>query len=604
MSKTAVSPASKADFFNRIFRFFASLPLAIALLVSLMGVLAAGTILESLHGAATARLLVYDTPWFSLLLFILGINVAAAALDRYPWKKKHTGFVITHLGIILILIGSLVSKKFMTDGQMVIAEGDTESRVWLDDPLLYFYVPGLDREQSVDLRKRPFPWTGSEKLAEFPTAAGDPAAVYLTAYYPKGAMEESITADASSSGPGAVRITLQNSFITQQEWLIEEDAERGTRQVGPATLRFSREKMVESKAEQDSAVPYLEAQSAGKTAQIPLNPEWIGGEPVPLGDTGYTVQFLQSYNNAVVVDNRLVEQPAGSAEAAEAGNPAVQLVLRGKDLHETHTVFANFPDFPTMHGMKPSQTGMRLFLRMPGGGSRGESHELRFVKAPSGADGQEALEYQIRSGLEIQSGTAEAGKEIATGWMDLKFRVEEYYPYAVIEEKFSPEPNNSEREGALPVIRLKVTGKDGSEKEFWLGQGVPKRITFAREEGQWLYSQRHFPAGFRLKLRDFRMQQYPGTQNPASYESDVTLVDDARGTVRDVTISMNQPLEHRGYKIYQSGYHLQDGQPDISIFSVGKNPGIPFQYSGTIVMAIGIIVMFFTRKYSTHAGKL
>ena len=69
---------------------------------------------------------------------------------------------------------------------------------------------------------------------------------------------------------------------------------------------------------------------------------------------------------------------------------------------------------------------------------------------------------------------------------------------------------------------------------------------------------------------------------------------------------MNEPLEYRGFKIYQSGYQMPEepGQPEVSIFSVGQDPGVPFQYAGTIIMVGGVITMFFTRKFSTHAGEL
>ena len=100
-------------------------------------------------------------------------------------------------------------------------------------------------------------------------------------------------------------------------------------------------------------------------------------------------------------------------------------------------------------------------------------------------------------------------------------------------------------------------------------------------------------------LRDFRLEQYPGTSRPASFESDVTLKDDGRGLVRNQTVSMNKPLIYRGFRIYQSGYSQPQGEPEISIFSVGKDPGVPVKYAGTIVMVTGIIMMFYFRRFSS-----
>ncbi len=155
---------SKPSFWGTIFKFFASLKLAITVLASLMAALAAGTFIESAHGTDSARILVYDSPWFGAILLVLGINVAAAALDRLPWKKKHTGFVITHIGIILVLIGSFITRRFMIDGQIAIAEGETEYRLTLTEPQLFIISQKESRHWILPLKKKPFAWNGREEI--------------------------------------------------------------------------------------------------------------------------------------------------------------------------------------------------------------------------------------------------------------------------------------------------------------------------------------------------------------------------------------------------------------------------------------------------------
>ena len=119
-----------------------------------------------------------------------------------------------------------------------------------------------------------------------------------------------------------------------------------------------------------------------------------------------------------------------------------------------------------------------------------------------------------------------------------------------------------------------------------------------------MLGEKRLPLGFRLALRDFRLKHYPGTNSPASFESDVTLIDDSRGVKREATISMNEPLSYRGYKIYQSGYNLAEGQSDVSIFSVGRDPGIWVKYLGAIVMVAGILTMYYTSRFSVTAGRI
>ena len=59
---------------------------------------------------------------------------------------------------------------------------------------------------------------------------------------------------------------------------------------------------------------------------------------------------------------------------------------------------------------------------------------------------------------------------------------------------------------------------------------------------------------------------------------------------------MNEPLDYRGYKIYQSSYEEgKDGAPTFSIFSVGKDPGMPVKYAGSILLVSGIALMFWLK---------
>src|SRR3954462_4015762 len=92
-----------ARFFkNPLFKFFSSLKLAVFSLLSLSAVLGTATVLESNYGTRAVYLMVYGTWWFYGLLGLLATNVLCAALSRYPWKRRQTGFVVTHLGILTI----------------------------------------------------------------------------------------------------------------------------------------------------------------------------------------------------------------------------------------------------------------------------------------------------------------------------------------------------------------------------------------------------------------------------------------------------------------------------------------------------------------------
>ena len=104
---------------------------------------------------------------------------------------------------------------------------------------------------------------------------------------------------------------------------------------------------------------------------------------------------------------------------------------------------------------------------------------------------------------------------------------------------------------------------------------------------------------FTLSLKDFRKVDYPGTRNPVSYESDVVLHDPKENVTIEKTIRMNKPLDYKGYRIFQSSFVQDPSAGEASIFTVAKNPGTPFIYSGACVLFAGVFMVFFVPPLSS-----
>src|SRR4029077_17344016 len=90
---------------NQVFRFFASIKLAVVLLAVLIIGAIAGTLYESTFDAKVTRAYVYGAPWFNIWLLFLTQNFSTSSFSRWPCKKHHVSFLITHLGIIALLAG-------------------------------------------------------------------------------------------------------------------------------------------------------------------------------------------------------------------------------------------------------------------------------------------------------------------------------------------------------------------------------------------------------------------------------------------------------------------------------------------------------------------
>src|SRR5207248_2824734 len=136
---------------NVIFQFFASLRLAMLLLGVLIIASIAGTIYESSLDARVARAYIYAAPWFNVWLLLLALNLIASAFSRMPWKKHHTGFLITHLGIILVLAGAYMGRVCGVEGTMVLQKGEEPEHLLVVDERVLQIAENADSARIVPL---------------------------------------------------------------------------------------------------------------------------------------------------------------------------------------------------------------------------------------------------------------------------------------------------------------------------------------------------------------------------------------------------------------------------------------------------------------------
>jgi cytochrome c-type biogenesis protein CcsB len=109
------------------------------------------------------------------------------------------------------------------------------------------------------------------------------------------------------------------------------------------------------------------------------------------------------------------------------------------------------------------------------------------------------------------------------------------------------------------------------------------------------YGEKETKLPFSLKLRDFILDRYPGSANPSSYASEVTVIDPRDNTNLDYRIFMNNILDYDGYRFFQSSYDKDEGG---TILSVNHDFwGTTITYIGYLLLGLGFIFNLFS-KYS------
>lgn len=113
------------------------------------------------------------------------------------------------------------------------------------------------------------------------------------------------------------------------------------------------------------------------------------------------------------------------------------------------------------------------------------------------------------------------------------------------------------------------------------------------------YGSKEVRVPFQLRLNDFNMERYPGTNSASSYASEVTLIDPNKGINMDYRIYMNHILDYGGYRFFQSSF---DRDEQGTYLSVNYDWwGTIISYIGYALLTIGMLLTFFSKNTRFHS---
>ena len=98
---------------------------------------------------------------------------------------------------------------------------------------------------------------------------------------------------------------------------------------------------------------------------------------------------------------------------------------------------------------------------------------------------------------------------------------------------------------------------------------------------------------FSVTLDYFRLQRYPGSHSPMSYESDLVIKKGDETPVQ-ATVRMNKVIDIDGYRLFQSSF---DPDEQGTILSVSYDrPGMQLTYIGYFLLFAGFVLTLFSKK--------
>ncbi len=208
--------------YRKIIKKLASLKLAIVIIVSLTLLAAIGTFIEAKYDATAAKKIVYESVWMFLVMGMLCISLIAVMLDRWPWKKHHSAFVSAHIGILILITGSVITMFYGVDGSVRVGIGEENSYITIPatDLIVYSSFDGSQftkiYEKEVDFFRKSPKQNPMEILKKTVN-------IRITDYQPYVLPQKKIFEDANPRWGAGLRFQVSNDRVNVIEWLVQRN---------------------------------------------------------------------------------------------------------------------------------------------------------------------------------------------------------------------------------------------------------------------------------------------------------------------------------------------------------------------------------------------
>jgi cytochrome c-type biogenesis protein CcsB len=127
---------------KKIFSFLFSTRLMAVLFIVFAAAMAAGTFIENEYNTDTARILVYNTKWFEVIMAFFVINFIGNIKRYNLFQKSKWATLLLHLSFILIIAGAFITRYISYEGMMPIREGEASNQIFSEKVYLNVFVDG------------------------------------------------------------------------------------------------------------------------------------------------------------------------------------------------------------------------------------------------------------------------------------------------------------------------------------------------------------------------------------------------------------------------------------------------------------------------------
>jgi hypothetical protein len=526
--------------YRKVELFFGNLKFAVVVISLFAIALGYGTFMESYHGTEYANRLVYKSWWFMGIQFFMFLSILFATLIRLPPKKHLYGFYVIHSGLIILFLGSYVTYQGGVDGTVTLTPNLPTRQITVNDDEMRIQFPSRGKEVSVDL-----PYGAGEKNLKL-----DYENIKLGTFLPFAQEElEWVPMKIKDPGQTSSRYKLFNDNFGETLTLTLHPMSdfNNTLQLGPLNVHYMPDSLADCFSSQEKhGLIVWNGENRGCIAptekQLHRRKSSTGKEIVVVKFEGREIAFLPEMSPL----------PLNAELNVDENSP--------------YRIFSR-----------------KLFEKSP--------HLFLF--------GKRGAWFDKNSG-KWETGSVSMDKAMELPWMGFKVLLLEHRDdsYPTMKPRYVKPVQDG---GQIILGDKKAIEVFVGDQNFWVRSGEPVAFNYNGEKINFELGKKSITLPYEIVLDQFKMDTDPGTQNPASFESYVTLFKGNEGSEKH-HIYMNNPLKYQNFTFYQASYFQTREGPFGSVLSVNFDPGRPWKYLGSLLLVFGSIWHYFLRRKHLKSG--
>lgn len=637
--RAAIKHRRETSTFWMAIHLLGSLKLAVILLITIAGAIAFATIMESKFDSAVARYYIYNAAWFNVWLLALALNLLCAAFTRWPWQKKHVGFVLTHAGIILMLTGAVVGRIWGFEAFVTLDKTKPpENRLVMHEDILTIDTSsGIRGQVPFDTEMRP----PTEARPFSLPLEGSPLKLVIDRSTENLVPDDNLAASTDSTAPFGVGLHFVNTGMNQN---VPASLMLGD---GADTFDFFGMAKVQVVDSLDEAHPIAPPPVTEPTA-TPASPRdetpfhetqlaFAKSPRTPVIDTDSDARSGYAVTLAAVAGKpdeyeATVTGPSGASKTLpvkEAGGRWSNLLGDGDPV--MFRVAKYWPDFAMKDGVPVSASNQprnpAVLVQVsgptkllpaappkPAAPAPPLPQGLVMRIAPAKEPGRIVYEMERAGKIEARATVAQ-GDTIHLGWSKWEAKVDNILPHAELHrdmKELTGDVPPMLMASLRPGVRARLVAPDGSSGPAeWIPSGAPRELFNGNDFAFIGYGERVLPLDFSITLENFQVPRDEGTETPSNYISDLRFDQPSTGRTVRGTASMNSPAMFPGdfwrsllgwnYKFSQANWDPQNlNQTTLQVL---YDPGWPFKWVGSLGICGGIALMFYFMPKRTASDR-